>query len=54
MTKKIVIGIAGVGLVLAGIFLTFKEWIFLQMVFSGIIGPLLAVVGLVLLTLIRE
>ena len=54
MTKKIIIGGVGVGLVMLGIVLTFKYWIFLQMVFSGVIGPALAVAGMVLLTLIRE
>ncbi|MBF0593406.1 MAG: hypothetical protein HQL22_00405 [Candidatus Omnitrophica bacterium] len=49
--KKIVFIALGILLLVGGITLTFKDWIFIQMVFRGVIGPLLAVVGLVLLTI---
>ena len=51
--KKILFISLGLLLVIGGIALTFKDWIFIQMVFRGVIGPLLAVVGLVVLTIFK-
>ena len=50
MKKFLFIGI-GLVLVIGGITLTFRDWVFIQMVFRGVIGPLLAVIGLVVLTM---
>jgi len=50
--KKIVLLGAGLALLIGGVTLTFKDWIFIQMVFRGVIGPLLAVAGMVVLTLV--
>ena len=49
MKKTIFISL-GLLLVIGGITLTFRDWVFIQMVFRGVIGPLLAVIGLVVLT----
>ena len=54
MPKKIVLGVVGFTLVVAGATLAIKDWLFIQMVFRGVIGPLLAVVGLVALSLLKE
>ncbi|MEI6438516.1 MAG: hypothetical protein WCO69_07195 [Candidatus Omnitrophota bacterium] len=48
--KKVVFILIGLILVIGGITLTFRDWVFIQMVFRGVIGPLLAVIGLVVLT----
>jgi intracellular septation protein A len=52
--KKILLFAIGAVLVIGGITLTIKDWIFIKVVFRGVIGPLLAVIGLVVLTLTRE
>ncbi len=49
MKKLVLIGL-GLLLVIGGVTLTFRDWVFIQMVFRGVIGPLLAVIGLVVLT----
>ena len=49
--KKIIFIALGLLLVIGGITLTFRDWVFIQMVFRGFIGPLLAVIGLVVLTI---
>ncbi len=49
--KMILLIMAGLALVIAGVALTFRNWIFLQMFFDGVIGPLLAVAGMVILTI---
>ena len=54
MNKKIILGVAGAAVLVGGVVLTFKDWIFIQMVFRGVIGPLLAVTGLVCLTLTKD
>ena len=50
MKKIIFIGL-GALLVVGGITFTFRDWVLIQMVFRGVIGPLLAVTGLVVLTM---
>lgn len=50
MKKCVFIGL-GLLLVIGGITLTFRDWMFIQMVFRGVIGPLLAVTGMVVLTM---
>ncbi len=52
--KKGIFYFVGFLLVVVGIALAIKDWFFIQMVFRGIIGPLLAVVGLVVLTIARD
>ncbi len=54
MLKKTLFFIIGFALVIAGITLTLRDWFFLVMVFRGVIGPLMAVIGLVVLTLIKD
>ncbi len=54
MSKRIILGVVGVVLLIGGITLTFKDWIFIQMLFRGVIGPLLAVAGMVCLTMLKE
>ncbi len=54
MWKKAVFFIAGFALVITGIALALKDWYFLVMVFRGLLGPLVAVIGLVILALIKE
>lgn len=54
MLKKIVLGSIGVVLVLAGVTLIFKNWVFIQMIYRGCVGPVLAVIGLVCLTMIKD
>lgn len=53
MKKIILIGL-GLLLVTGGVTLTFRDWVFIQMVFRGLIGPLLAVVGMVFLTVVSS
>ena len=49
--KKIVFIVFGLALLIGGMTLTFKDWVFIQMVFRGVIGPSLAVIGMVVLTM---
>ncbi|MBF0123235.1 MAG: hypothetical protein HQL21_07530 [Candidatus Omnitrophica bacterium] len=52
--KKIILYLVGFVLVIVGIAFAIKDWFFIEMVFRGIIGPLLAVIGLVVLTVARD
>lgn len=52
--KKIILITVGFALVIGGIALVLKDWFFVQMLFRGVIGPLLAVAGLVVLTIARD
>ena len=52
--KKVIFYLIGFLLVIAGIALAIKDWFFITMLFRGIIGPLLAVIGLVVLTIARD
>ena len=54
MNKKIVMAGVGIGVLLAGVTLTFKYWLYVQMVFFGVVGPALAVAGLVCLTMLKD
>ncbi len=54
MLKKGIFFSIGFALVIAGITLTLRDWLFLVMVFRGVIGPLMAVIGLVVLTLCKD
>jgi hypothetical protein len=51
MVKKLIFIGAGLLLLIGGMTLIFKDWVFIQMVFRGVIGPLLAVTGMVVLTM---
>ena len=51
MNKKIVLFAAGFALVVAGVALTLRNWIFVKFIFAGVIGPVLAVAGMVVLAL---
>ncbi|MBF0330444.1 MAG: hypothetical protein HQL17_00785 [Candidatus Omnitrophica bacterium] len=53
MPKKIVFFVLGFGLLTAGIIFTLRDWLFLVMIFRGVIGPVLAVGGLILLALVK-
>jgi hypothetical protein len=52
--KKTVLFAVGFSVVIVGITLTIRDWTLLEMVFRGVIGPLLAVLGLVILTVARD
>lgn len=52
--KKVLLLGAGLVLVIGGMTLVIKDWFFIEMVFRGIIGPLLAVLGLVILVIARD
>lgn len=52
--KKILLLAIGAVLVVGGITLVLRDWVYIKMVFRGVIGPLLAVVGMVVLTAARE
>ena len=54
MSKKILFFTLGFALVIIGIALTLRDWLFLVMVFRGIFGPILAIGGLVVLTLCKD
>jgi intracellular septation protein A len=52
--KKILLFAVGAALVVGGITLTLKDWSYIQMVFRGVIGPLLAVIGMVVLVVAKD
>jgi hypothetical protein len=54
MNKKILFFTLGFALVIIGITLTLRDWLFLTMVFRGVFGPILAVGGLIVLTLCKD
>ena len=54
MSKKILFFTLGFALGIIGIALTLRDWLFLVMVFRGIFGPILAIGGLVVLTLCKD
>ncbi|GEM_PF-1764443 len=51
MIKNFILPIVGVMLLLTGITLVLREWVSLVIVFKGVIGGLLAVVGIFILFL---
>jgi hypothetical protein len=51
MSKKVLFFVGGFVLVIAGVALTLRDWLFVQLVFRGVIGPVLAVAGMVVLAL---
>lgn len=52
--KKAALIIIGLVMVVGGIALTFSEWTSVQILFRGVSGPLLAVIGLVALTVVNS
>lgn len=54
MKNKILLGVIGFVLVILGVALSLHDWAFIITVFRGVIGPLLAVVGLVLLATLKS
>jgi hypothetical protein len=54
MNKKILFFTLGFALVIIGITLTLRDWLFLVMLFRGVCGPILAIGGLVVLTLCKD
>ena len=54
MNKKVLFFVLGFALVIFGVVLTLRDWLFLVMVFRGVIGPLLAVIGLVVLMFAKD
>jgi hypothetical protein len=52
MAKNTLLTFVGIVLLLAGIVLVLREWASVVVVFNGLIGALLAVVGLFLLFLV--
>ncbi|NTV29516.1 MAG: hypothetical protein HGA80_05490 [Candidatus Omnitrophica bacterium] len=52
--KRMVLYLVGAVLIVMGITFTIKDWLFIKMVFRGVVGPLMAVVGLVVLTAARD
>ncbi|MEI8011441.1 MAG: hypothetical protein WCI27_03015 [Candidatus Omnitrophota bacterium] len=53
MVKKVLLFTLGFGLIIAGITLTLRDWLFLVMMFRGVSGPVLAVGGFMVLALLR-
>ena len=51
--KALLFAVGGV-FVVAGVTLTLKDWVYIQLVFRGVIGPLLAVIGMVVLVMGRD
>ena len=49
--KRIIFITLGLTLLIGGMTLTFKDWVYIQILFRGFIGPLLAVIGMVVLTM---
>ncbi len=54
MNKKVLFFTLGFALVVIGITLTLRDWLFLVMLFRGVLGPVLAIAGLVVLTLCKD
>jgi hypothetical protein len=54
MNKKVLFFTLGFALVVIGITLTLRDWLFLVMIFRGVLGPVLAIAGLVVLTLCKD
>ena len=54
MLKNILLVCCGIILVIAGTTLVLKEWAAVVTVFNGIIGGALAVIGLVVLALVKR
>ncbi|GEM_PF-2442672 len=54
MSRKVLFFILGFVLVIIGVALTLRDWLFLVMVFRGLMGPVLAVGGLMVLALTRS
>jgi hypothetical protein len=52
MAKNALLTVVGIALLLAGIVLVLREWANLVIVFKGIVGGTLAVIGLFLLFLV--
>ena len=51
MIKNFILSIAGIVLLLVGVTLVLREWASLVIVFKGVVGGLLAVVGIFMLFL---
>lgn len=54
MIKRVLLGALGLFMVILGVSLTLRDWTLVRIIFSGVIGPLLAVVGLVVLSLLKR
>ncbi len=54
MSKKILLGSAGFVLVILGVALSLHDWASIVTVFRGLIGPIFAVVGLILLATLKH
>jgi hypothetical protein len=54
MSRKVLLFALGFALVVIGVTLTLRDWLFLVMVFRGLLGPILAVGGLMVLALTRS
>jgi hypothetical protein len=52
--KKLLLFLLGFILVIAGIALVLREWPAVVVVFKGVIGAILAIVGLVVLCIVKE
>ena len=52
--RKVLLFLFGFALVIAGIALVLKEWLAVVTVFKGVIGGIVAIVGLVVLCLVNE
>ena len=51
MTKNLTLAFCGIAFLLVGVVLVLREWASLMVVFKGVIGGLLAVMGLFMLFL---
>lgn len=54
MKNKILFGVIGLMLVIIGVFLCLRDWEMIVFLFKAMLGPLLAIVGLVLMAMIKS
>lgn len=52
--KKILLGLMGLVVLIAGLSLILRFWGEITMIFKGVIGILLAIAGLVMMTVARD
>ncbi len=54
MNKKILLGLAGFALIILGVALSLHDWVSIVTVFRGLLGPIIAVGGLILLATLKH
>lgn len=53
MKNKMLFGIVGLVLVIVGVALCLRDWPMIVFLFKAMLGPLLAIIGLVLMAMIK-